>query len=88
MTPAAALVLFGTPGMWTCVNLDPLTICHVTGDVCITASPHEVLVAERDAGTVTITPLRGPVADVAWNLIVLRAADAMGLARDRAERGR
>ncbi len=88
MTPAAALVLLGTPGMWTCINFDPLTICQPGGDVCVTASPHEVLVTERGADTVMITPLRGPVADVAWNLIVLRAADAMGLARDQAKRAR
>ena len=86
MTPAAALLLLGTPGMWTCVNLDPLAICQATGDVCVTASPHEVLVTERDADTITVTPLHGRVADVAWNLIVLRAADAMALARDQTER--
>ena len=88
MTPAAALVLLGAPGMWTCVNLDPLAICQATGDVCVTASPHELLVMERDAETITVTPLRGAVADRAWNLILLRAADAMALARDQVERAR
>lgn len=87
MTSAAALILLGTPGLWTCVNLDPLTICQTTNDVCVTASPHELLVVERDAETITVTPLRGEVADVAWNLIVLRAADAMAQA-ERARRGR
>ena len=86
ITPAAALLLLGAPGMWTCVNLDPLAICQATGDVCVTASPHELLVMKRDAETITVTPLHGPVADVAWNLIMLRAADAMVLAQSRAER--
>lgn len=86
MTPAAALILLGAPGSWTCVNTDPFTIHQSTGDVCVTASPRELLVVERDAETITVTPLRGNVAVVAWNLVALRAADALGLARDRAER--
>ena len=65
--------------MWTCVNLDPFTICQATSDVCVTANPHELLVMERDAETITVTPLRGAVADAAWNLIVLRAADARAM---------
>lgn len=88
MTPAAALLLLGSPSLWTCVNTDPFTICQATGDVCVTTSPHELLVMERDAETITVTPLRGAVADVAWNLIMLRAADAMALARDQTERAR
>lgn len=84
MIPAAALLLLGTSGSWTCVNLDPLTTCQPTSDVCVTAGQHEMLVMERDADT--ITSLTGPVADVTWNLIVLRAADAMARARDRMER--
>ena len=88
MTPAAALLLLGAPSLWTCVNTNPFTICQATGDVCVTASLYEMLVMERDAETITVTPLRGAVADVAWNLIVLRAADAMAMARDQAERAR
>ena len=88
MTPAAALLLLGAPGMWTCVNLDPLAICQTTGDVCVTASLHELLVMERGAETITVTPLRGDVAAVAWNLVALRAADAVALVRRRAERVR
>ncbi len=88
MNPATALLLLSTPGLWTCVNLDPLTICQATTDVCVTANPHEMLMTERDANAITVTPLRGPVADAAWNLVLLRAVDAMALARDRAEQAR
>ena len=45
-----------------------------------------MLVMQRDADTITITTLTGVNAAVAWNLIVLRAADALKLARDQAER--
>ena len=88
MTPAAVIAMLATPGVWTCVNLDPLAICQPTLDVCVTGSAHELLVSQREADTVTITPLSGHMADVAWNLVVLRAADALALARDRAERRR
>lgn len=89
MTPATVLALLGAPALWLCTNADPLTVCQASGDVCLVQSPHEVLLTQTDdAGEVTITPLVGPTAAVAQNLIVLRAADAMGLARDRAERAR
>ncbi len=88
MTPVTLIALLSAPGLWTCVNADPLTICQPVAAVCVTASPHEMLATQRDAGEVRITALRGDFADIAWNLIVLRAADAMGLARDRAQRRR
>lgn len=56
--------------------------------MCVTTSPHKMLVMQRDADTITITPLTGANAAAAWNLIVLRAADTLNLARDRAERAR
>ena len=88
MTPAAIIAMLATPGLWTCINTEPLTVCQPVFDVCITASPHELLVSQRNADTVTITPLSGPMADMARNLVMLRAADALALARDRAERAR
>ena len=87
MTSAALIALLSVPALWTATNTTPLTICDALDAVCLVQSPTELLLTERDAGLVRITPLAGPVAAVARNLVVLRMADAMGLARDRAAQG-
>jgi len=90
MAPGLAILLnlLAYPSLWIMTNGDPPTICQGRGETCLIHGPHEVLVTQREGDQVTITPLTGSVADAARNLIVLRAADAMALARDRAERAR
>lgn len=85
MTPATLIALLATPSLWTCINLDPPTICHA--ETCLTQAPHDLLLSERTGDQVSITPLQGPVASVARNLVVLRVVDAELLARDRAAQG-
>lgn len=86
VTLATVLSFLAYPALWILTNAQPPTICQAAGPVCLIRAPHEVLVTQRDGGVVTITALTGPGGAVAWNEAALRAADAMALARDRAER--